>query len=320
MNPMSKLPPKRDLRNVVLFAEDTPQKTEPISLPLSRIILPSSQPRQYFSSSGMDSLIASIKREGILQPLLVRPLGERYELVAGERRYRAAQTLELTEVPVTIHHLDDTEAKLIALTENLQREDLNAIEETEGILDLLSLKTGLAQEKVKSWLNRLDHEARGNIKSNEEEIDSAHNVMGKAEVEGIFTALNLTWQSFLKNRLPLLNLPQDVLDVLRQGRLEYTKAKAIAKIKDEEQRKEILSEAIAQELSLSQIKERISLLESQESNPLTPTVQKTLSETYQKLKKSQLWKKDPKKWRKAQILLKKLEELLDEGKGEIADS
>jgi ParB family chromosome partitioning protein len=315
---MSKLPPKRDLRNVVLFAEDALQKTEPISLPLSRIILPSSQPRKYFSSSGMDSLIASIKREGILQPLLVRPFEDQYELVAGERRFRAAQILELTSVPVTIRYLDDTEAKLIALTENLQREDLNAIEETEGILALLSLKMGLNEEEVKSCLNRLDHEERGNLKSSE--TNSAHNVMGKEEIEEIFTAFNLTWQSFLKNRLPLLHLPQDILNTLREGKVEYTKAKAIARVKDEEQRTELLSEAIAQELSLSQIKEHISQLSSQESNPSTPTVQKTLSETYQKLKKSQLWKKDPKKWRKAQTLLKKLEELLDEGFEEISDS
>lgn len=306
---MSKLPPKRDLRNIVLFAEDMSQKTEPVSLPLSQIIPPQSQPRKYFSSSGMNSLITSIKREGILQPLLVRPLGEQYELVAGERRYRAALILELTEVPVTIRHLDDTEAKLIALTENLQREDLNAIEETEGILALLSLKMRLNEEEVKSWLNRLDHEHRGNIKSSE--TYSANNVMGREEIEEIFRALNLTWQSFLKNRLPLLNLPEEILNTLREGKIEYTKAKAIARIKDAGQRSELLEEAITSELSLNQIKERIYDLELQEQKTTTPLPQKTIADISQKLKKAQLWKKDPKRWRKAQTLLKKLEELLE---------
>ena len=89
----------------------------------------------------MESLVESVGREGILQPLLVRPVGDKYELVAGERRYRAAQECSLKEVPVTIREMSDPQAIQYALTENLQREDLNPIEETEGILDLLSTVT-----------------------------------------------------------------------------------------------------------------------------------------------------------------------------------
>jgi ParB family chromosome partitioning protein len=94
----------------------------------------------------------------------------------------------------------------------------------------------------------------------------------------------------------------------------------IAKVKNVGVREELLEQAIAQGLSLSQIRERLRLLESQESDNSTPTVQKTLSETYEKLKKAQLWKKDPKKWRKAQTLLKKLEQLLESDSDETADS
>ena len=87
----------------------------------------------------MQALVQSVKTDGILQPLLVRPLGEeKYELVAGERRYRAAKEVGLTEVPVIIGDLTQQQALRVALVENLQREDLNPVEETEGILQLLS--------------------------------------------------------------------------------------------------------------------------------------------------------------------------------------
>jgi ParB family chromosome partitioning protein len=285
---------------------------------IEKIILPSSQPRRYFSPEAMESLVASIQREGILQPLLVRPIKDKFELVAGERRYRAAHLLSFSEVPVVIRELDDVQAKLISLTENLQREDLNPIEETEGILALLSLKTGLDTENICSWLNRLDHEARGNIKTVEDDM-SAHNVMGKTILEEIFSCFNLTWQSFLKNRLPLLNLPEKVLEALREGKIEYTKAKAIAKIKPEEKREEFLNQAIEENLSLSQIKERIEALAADKQDGSSPlaTPQKEIVDISQRLKKAQLWKKDPKKWRKAQTLLKKLNELLEDGEEEI---
>jgi ParB family chromosome partitioning protein len=318
---MSKVPPKRDFKNVTLFSDDSSENLESnVSiLKMDKIVLPPSQPRRYFSPEAMESLVASIQREGILQPLLVRPIQDKFELVAGERRYRAAHLLSFSEVPVVIRELDDVQAKLISLTENLQREDLNPVEETEGILALLSLKTGLDTENVYSWLNRLDHEARGNIKIVDDNI-SAHNVMGKTILEEIFSCFNLTWQSFLKNRLPLLNLPEEVLTALREGKLEYTKAKAIAKIKSEKKRKDFLKQAIEENLSLSQIKERIeaSAIDKQNSSsPPLASPQKEIVNISQRLKKAQLWKKDPKKWRKAQTLLKKLNELLEDGGEEV---
>ena len=318
---MSKVPPKRDFKNVTLFSDDSSENLESnVSiLKIEKIVLPPSQPRRYFSPEAMESLVASIQREGILQPLLVRPIQEKFELVAGERRYRAAHLLSFSEVPVVIRELDDVQAKLISLTENLQREDLNPVEETEGILALLSLKTGLDTENICSWLNRLDHEARGNIKIVDDNM-SAHNVMGKTMLEEIFSFFNLTWQSFLKNRLPLLNLPEEVLTALREGKLEYTKAKVISKIKSEKERKDFLKQAIEENLSLSQIKERIeaSAIDKQNSSsPPLASPQKEIVNISQRLKKAQLWKKDPKKWRKAQTLLKKLNELLEDGGEEV---
>lgn len=121
------------LKNVALFSQD---ELEPVShlVSLDKLTLPATQPRRYFDPQALASLVESVKTNGILQPLLVRPSGERYEVVAGERRYRASLTAELTEVPVIVREMTDEQAVQYALVENLQREDLNPIEETEGIL------------------------------------------------------------------------------------------------------------------------------------------------------------------------------------------
>jgi ParB-like chromosome segregation protein Spo0J len=102
------------------------------------------QPRRYFDPDQQQKLIASVRQHGILEPLIVRPVaGDRYELVAGERRYRAAVALQLAEVPVVIRDLSETEALQIALIENLQREELNPLEETEALLELLAVQLGM---------------------------------------------------------------------------------------------------------------------------------------------------------------------------------
>jgi len=124
------------------WADESPRdpKRAAISISIKEIHLPEQQPRRYFDPDALKELVNSIKEHGILQPLLVRPLSSGgYELVAGERRYRAAMESQLIEVPVVIRSLSNSEALSLSLIENLQREDLNPVEETEGILQLLSL-------------------------------------------------------------------------------------------------------------------------------------------------------------------------------------
>jgi ParB family chromosome partitioning protein len=288
------------------------------NLPISVIVLPDYQPRIFFDEQKLEELAQNIKSQGILNRLIVRRIAgtDKYELVAGGRRFRAAQKAGLSEVPVVVKKLADDEALAIAITENLQREDLNPFEETEGIIRLLAVRTGKPQEAIPQILTRMYNDSK-------RKSSSEQNVLFTDEgqtIQAVFNELStISWESFVSSRLSLLNLPRDILSPLKEGKIEYTKAKAIARIKDEEKRAELLEQAIAQELSLSQIRERLRLLESQESDNATPTVQKTLSETYEKLKKSQLWKKDPTKWRKAQTLLKKLEQLLESDSDETAD-
>ena len=351
-----------------------------VSMPLEQIVLPPSQPRRYFDPEALKQLSESIKQHGILQPLLVRPVdGEKHELVAGERRYRAALNVGLKVVPVVIRQLDDNAASQFALIENLLREDLNPVEETEGILQLLALKLGRSRDEIPPLLRRLQHERKEAANSDnnvivnqesateanqddvvkdefenedadnnviqEEELDNietSNNVIGKDEsenldalhsvvvkdaielqspspqvnpdqkiVEEVFSSLGLmTWESFANNRLPLLNLPEDILDALRKGLLEYTKAKAIAQIPQLNERVAFLEQAIAQNWSLSEIKQRIS------EKKTSPSEHQASSNDYKerftvattKLKKSRVWS-DPKKRKQIEKLLTQLEAL-----------
>jgi ParB family transcriptional regulator, chromosome partitioning protein len=214
------------------------------------------QPRRYFASDKMEQLTASVKEHGILEPLIVRPLdGETYELVAGERRLRAAQDLGLNEVPVIIRQFSDQQALEVALLENLQRDDLNPIDETDGILKLLcqSLGEGFENsEDVTSLLNKAANAKRRNTNLTETEIYHIE------KIDRLFSQIGrLNRESFRTNRLPLLRLPQDVLSILKEGKLEYTKAKAIAKLDSLEQRAELMKWAISDGLSLSEVKKEI---------------------------------------------------------------
>jgi ParB family transcriptional regulator, chromosome partitioning protein len=121
----------------------TPQK-----LALNLLEANTSQPRTIFDDAALSELSKSIAEKGVLQPLLVRPKGKKYEIVAGERRFRAAKLAGLEEVPVIVRELDDRETLEIALIENLQREDLNPLEEArayQGLLDLGSTQEELAK-------------------------------------------------------------------------------------------------------------------------------------------------------------------------------
>ncbi|MEE1284138.1 MAG: ParB/RepB/Spo0J family partition protein, partial [Acutalibacteraceae bacterium] len=119
-----------------------------VKLKLNEIEPNKNQPRKYFDDEALSELAASIEKHGVIQPLLVRPLpGGTYQLVAGERRWRASRMAGLTEVPVVIKELSDADASALALIENLQREDLDPIEEAEGYKYLMETY-GVTQEEA----------------------------------------------------------------------------------------------------------------------------------------------------------------------------
>ncbi|MGM3309613.1 ParB/RepB/Spo0J family partition protein [Anabaena sp. WFMT] len=161
---------------------DTPPTAES-KVKLQNIHLPPQQPRRYFDPQALAELVASVKQHGILQPLLVRPLtGGKYELVAGERRYRAATEVGLEEVPVVVRKLSDDQAFQLALIENLQRQDLNPVEETEGILHLLAIRLESDVEAVKSLLYRMKNaSSKGEKQLKNSEEQSRRNVSPNSE-------------------------------------------------------------------------------------------------------------------------------------------
>ncbi|NJL20957.1 MAG: ParB/RepB/Spo0J family partition protein [Leptolyngbyaceae cyanobacterium SM1_3_5] len=277
------------------------------SVSIESIELPASQPRRYFDPQKLQQLTDSIRQHGILEPLLVRPAQSAglYELVAGERRLRAAQAVGLTSVPVTVRELSDEESLQLALVENLQREDLNPVEETEGILQLLGLRLNMPSIEVPPLLYRMRNETIGTVNQNVLINEEAQTV------QAVFAELGtITWESFATTRLPLLRLPSEVLEALRSGEIAYTKAQAIARVKDDEQRSQLLQDAIAQDLSLSQIKEQVaSFKTSKGKDEEVPTLKSQIDDVLHLAKRSKVWT-DPKKQRRLEKLLADLKALV----------
>ncbi|MBV8971120.1 MAG: ParB/RepB/Spo0J family partition protein [Sphingomonadaceae bacterium] len=170
-----------------LMDEVAPTATRTM-LPLADIVANPRQPRRRFDPGAMEDLIESVQARGVLQPILVRPAGGRYEIVAGERRWRAAAAAQLHEIPVVIRELDDAAAFEIALVENIQRADLNPIEEAEGYQRLMA-NHGHTQESLAK-------------------------IVGKA-------------RSHVANLLRLLDLPERVRAMVAAGEIGTGHAKAL---------------------------------------------------------------------------------------------
>ncbi|AFZ27230.1 ParB-like partition protein [Cylindrospermum stagnale PCC 7417] len=305
---LGEVPQMKGVEDLLSMSMSPVETTTPsATVPIEKIRVNPRQPRRYFDPDKLAQLVESVKQHGILEPLLVRPLeGGEYELVAGERRLRAATEAQLTEVPIISKDLDDKQARQIALIENLQREDLNPIDETEGILELLATELGIDANEIAPILNQAANAKRRGLELTENVSRQLETIESLLATVGRFTA-----ESFRTSRLPLLNLPDDVLEALRLGKLEYTKARAIAKVKQESDRKYLVNVAISQNLSLSEIKEMIQSLQPKK----TPTTSKeTLKAKYsdigKQLKTTQVWE-NPEKVKKLEKLLTELDQLLN---------
>jgi ParB family chromosome partitioning protein len=146
-----------------LMADVTPDSSPNVSgqsrradmmVPIEKVVANPDQPRRVFDQEDLDDLTASIKEKGVIQPLIVRSMGtDQYEIVAGERRWRAAQAAQLHEVPVVVREYSDLEVLEVAIIENIQRADLNAVEEAAGYRQLMD-KFGHTQEKLAEALGK----------------------------------------------------------------------------------------------------------------------------------------------------------------------
>ena len=182
------------------------------------------QPRSHMDETALNELADSIKEQGLMQPIIVRSIGnERYEIIAGERRYRAAGIAGLTEVPVLIKEVDDKNALSLALIENIQREDLNAIEEAQG-------------------LQRLIHE-----------FDYTHETCAQAIGRS---------RSAVSNLLRLLNLAQPVQTMLLAGDVEMGHARALLSL-DSAQQVMLAQEIANKRLSVREAEKRVQQIQTQ---------------------------------------------------------
>ncbi|AMW31081.1 MULTISPECIES: ParB/RepB/Spo0J family partition protein [Limnospira] len=274
-------------------------------IPIKQIVISKVQPRKYFSEQSINKLAASIKSSGILQDLIVRPIDKgKYELVAGERRYRAAQIVGLETIPAQVKEMSDAEALQCALTENIQREDLNPIEETEAILRLLAINLNDSVEKVRSLLHRMKNDAKKKV--------TTHSAMGKPEAEIVkstFDSLGrMSWDSFVSNQLPMLKLPPEIMKALGEGEIDYTKAKEIAKLKSEKERLALLSEAIAQNLTLRQVQK---LVRERKVSEMPDQLETEISDMTKQFRRSKA-RLSPQQRSEIEALLKQLKLLMSE--------
>lgn len=272
----------------------------------SKIIRDENQVRKYFDADKLYNLAKSIAKDGVLEPLLVyrREGGkEKYQLIFGERRFRASAIAKLKKVPVRI--IDKPDSKTILryqLVENTHHEELNPIEEVEAVLELLSIELEVDTDEVIAFLKKMDNDARR--KSN--------NVIGQHEGDVIistFESLNIKWRSFVLNQLPVLKLPEDIIDPISCGQIEYTKAIAISKVKDDEHRAQLLQEALDNDLSIRDIRDWVATYNQSNKIEKAPTYKQRFSQISKALPKSGITN-DPKKKKKLDSLLKQIEALL----------
>lgn len=198
-----------------------------VKLPIEKIRANKFQPRTVFDQEKIEELAKTIHMHGVIQPIVVRPSSEdgRYEIIAGERRFRAMSSLEWKEVPAIVRELSDKETASIALIENLQREELTAIEEANAYQNLLGIH-GITQEALAQRL-------------------------GKG-------------QSTVANKLRLLKLPAEIQDALLNRQLTERHARALLKVKDPDRQQKLCNETIELGLNVKQLEAKVEKLLSDE--------------------------------------------------------
>ncbi len=198
--------------------DSSTHKEEIIYLQFGQIKPNPFQPREDFDQQSIEELAQSIKEKGVIQPLLVKRRGDNYELIAGERRFRAANSLGLKEIPVIVRDVSDQDSLELALIENIQREGLNPIEEAHAYQHLID-KFKVSQEKISE-------------------------VLGKARVS-------------ITNTLRLLKLPHEIQQEMKKGRISFAHGRALLELEDANQQRRLAQDTITQGLSVRELENLI---------------------------------------------------------------
>ena len=230
--------------NAIFIENDNEENNGPVTIKISEIEPNRSQPRKDFDEEALSELADSISKHGVLQPLLVRPLTlGGYEIVAGERRYRASRMAGLTEVPVVIRELSESETMELALIENLQREDLTPLEEAMGYSVLMD-EHGFTQEEV----------ARS---------------VGKS-------------RPAVANALRLLKLPESVAEYLKEEKISAGHARALLSLENPGLMQEVCEQVVKNDLSVRQTEKLCKKLTA-EAKPAKPAEKEKLPNFYKEV-------------------------------------
>ena len=206
-----------------------PEQEGVSKLPLSKVQPNTNQPRKNFDAQSLDDLSESIRRHGLIQPICVRLLSSGYyQIISGERRWRAARNAGLQEIPVVIMEADDRKVMELSLIENLQREDLNAMEEAQGYLTLMQ-DFGMTQDAVSKQV-------------------------GKS-------------RSAVANAVRLLSLPEDLRELVEQDKLTAGHARAVLSVPDDEARHALAEKILSDGLSVRQAEELAKKLSGRPEQP-----------------------------------------------------
>lgn len=208
-----------------LFEDNINESQGTQTIRMSEIEPNKSQPRRHFDENAITTLADSIRQHGLIQPILVRSTGTGYQIVAGERRWRACRMLGMSEIPAVVKEFSDSETAQIALIENIQREDLNPIEEAAAYKELME-----------------------NYDMTQEELSKA---VGKS-------------RSAIANAVRLLNMPEKVQELLRKGELSAGQAKAIAAAESEEQMIDLAKRAANGQITVRAIEKLLAQKDEEE--------------------------------------------------------
>lgn len=267
-------------------------KKDTSCIPIGSISARSDQPRCYFDQEKLEKLATSIRQHGVLEPILLRAVGvDHYEIIAGERRWRAAKLADLKTVPARILEIEENQVTEIALIENLQREDLNPLEETEAVLDLLTLRLHCKRNHITRLLNLASRKGAASTEATEH--------VDWATILEVLETVGTSHHSFRTNRLPLLKLPKEIKDAMIAGDLAYTKAKEIAKVEDESLRQQLVKKSINENLSLREIKSQVKVLKDKENKSKDKgdseivNLKSTVKTAYTRITQAPRFSKDP---------------------------
>ncbi len=195
---------------------------EVVYLYLDDIIPNRFQPREVFDDQALKELAVSIKEHGVIQPIIVRKVENKYEIIAGERRYKASTMAGLTKIPAIVKNLDDKESSKVALIENLQRKDLSPIEEARTYQKILELEDSMTQEQLAATLGKT--------------------------------------QSSVSNKLRLLELPEEIQDALLKDKISERHARSLLSVEDKNEQIKLMDKVIAEKMTVRDLDKEIKIM------------------------------------------------------------